>query len=84
MIFIGLLIFLELSLYSVRKFVFKKSSVGFLYKMNNFSYDGCQDMISHPFYGYVHNFNSKCKIRGGFKKGPFVFTIVIIQIKRQL
>ena len=41
--------------------------------MNDFSYDGCQDMISHPFYGYVHNFNSKCKIRGGFKKGPFVY-----------
>ena len=72
-IFLGLLIFLELSLYSIRRFVFKKPSIGLLLKTNDFRYDGCQDMISHPFYGYVHNFNSKCKIRGGFKKGPFVY-----------
>ena len=73
LLFFVLIFFIELTLYSIRVLVLDKPSIGFLYNSNFQEIDGCQDMISHPFYGYVHNNNSDCEIKGGFKKGPFVY-----------
>ena len=72
-VLITILILFETILFSIRVFVYEKPSIGYFYKVNYFEVDGCQEMISHPFYGYVHNNNSNCNIREGFSKGPFVY-----------
>lgn len=73
LIFIILIFLIESLLFFTRTFVFKKPSVGYLFNYSKIEFDGCQEMISHPFYGYVHNNNSDCNIRDGFSKGPFVY-----------
>ncbi len=73
LVFIFLIFLLETILFLTRTYFYEKPSVGFLYNTSILEVDGCQEMISHPFYGYVHNNNSDCNIREGFSKGPFVY-----------
>ena len=65
---------IDIILGGVRYFVFKKPFIGLVIKNEHEVLDDpCKRMMTHPFYGTIHDHNKECNILGGKADGPFVY-----------
>ena len=76
LVLIFIIAILEIFLSITRVYYFKKSFIGILFnieKSNPFLEDNCYVMRTHTFYGITHDHKNKCKIKGGYADGPFIY-----------